>query len=171
MKMLKNNDNKINLKGPLAFIFLMGLVSLLSDMTHEGAKSILGAYLAFMGASAAAIGFISGFGEFLGYSLRLFTGFLADKTKKYWLITLIGYAIDLFAIPALALIPQNGWIYACILIIIQRTGKALKKPAKNTLVSFAASEVGQGKSFAILEFIDQIGAFSGPLILFFIISL
>lgn len=152
--------------GAMAFIILMGVISLFSDMTHEGARSILGEYLSLTGASAAAIGFISGFGELCGYSLRLLSGFLADKTKKYWPITIIGYAIQVVAIPLLALVPENGWIIAGSLIVAERIGKALKKPAKNTLVSFAASEVGQGKGFAYQEFLDQLGAFIGPVILF-----
>lgn len=150
----------------MAFIFLMGIVSLFSDMTHEGARSILGSYLSLVGASAAAIGFVSGIGEFIGYSLRLITGVIADKTKKYWLMTVIGYIVDVLAIPALALVPKNGWMLACAFIIIERAGKAIKKPAKDTILSFAASQAGAGKSFAIQEFLDQIGAFLGPVILF-----
>jgi MFS family permease len=150
----------------LAFIMLMGVVSMFSDMTHEGASSILGAYLSLAGASAAVIGFTSGLGEFVGYSLRLLSGILADKTKHYWTITIAGYVIDMAAIPALALVPKGGWILACMLIIIERAGKALKKPAKDTLVSFAASDVGAGKGFAIQEFLDQLGAFIGPVILY-----
>lgn len=134
--------------GALAFIFLMGVVSLFSDMTHEGARSILGEYLNLTGASAAAIGFVSGIGELCGYSLRLLSGYIADKSKKYWTLVIAGYAIQMLAIPALALIPENGWLYACGLVILERVGKAVKKPAKNTLVSFAASEVGVGKGFA-----------------------
>ena len=154
--------------GALAFIVLMGIVSLFSDMTHEGARSILGEYLSLTGASAASIGFISGFGELCGYSLRLLSGMLADKTKKYWVITIIGYMIQVVAIPALALVPGHGFVIAGALVICERIGKALKKPAKNTLVSFAASEVGQGKGFAWQEFLDQLGAFIGPVILFWI---
>ncbi|MEG1711226.1 MAG: MFS transporter [Clostridia bacterium] len=153
----------------MAFIILMAIVSLFSDMTHEGAKSILGVYLSLAGASAAVIGFVSGLGEFVGYSLRMVTGYLADKSKKYWLMTILGYAIDVFAIPLLALVPEGGWIVACSIIVIQRAGKAIKKPAKNTLVSFAASVSGQGKSFAVSEFLDQIGAFLGPIILFLVL--
>ncbi|MBQ5987638.1 MAG: MFS transporter, partial [Clostridia bacterium] len=149
----------------------MGVISLFSDMTHEGARSILGEYLDLAGASAATIGFVSGFGELCGYSLRMLSGFLADKTKKYWLLVILGYALQVLAIPALALIPQNGWVVACGLVILERIGKAVKKPAKNTLVSFAASEVGVGKGFAFLEFLDQLGAFIGPVILFLIVSL
>lgn len=161
-------DKKKTLQGAMAFIVLMGIVSLFSDMTHEGARSILGEYLNLTGASAAAIGFVSGIGELCGYSLRLLSGFLADKTKKYWTLVIAGYALQVLAIPALALVPENGWVLACGLVILERIGKAIKKPAKNTLVSFAASEVGTGKGFAYQEFLDQLGAFLGPVILFVI---
>lgn len=137
-------------------------------MTHEGARSILGEYLNLSGASAASIGFISGIGELCGYSLRLLSGFIADKTKKYWTFVIVGYTLQALAIPALALIPENGWILAAGLVITERIGKAIKKPAKSTLVSFAASEVGVGKGFAYQEFLDQLGAFLGPVILFLI---
>jgi len=133
----------------MAFIVLMGIVSLFSDMTHEGARSILGEYLNLAGASAATIGFVSGIGELCGYSLRLLSGFVADKTKKYWTLVIAGYALQVLAIPLLALVPQNGWIIACGLVITERIGKAVKKPAKNTLVSFAGNEVGIGKGFAL----------------------
>ena len=96
------------------------------------------------------------FGELCGYSLRILSGFIADKTKKYWTLVITGYALQVLAIPALALVPQNGWIIACGLVVLERVGKAIKKPAKNTLVSFAASEVGTGKGFAYQEFLDQL---------------
>lgn len=160
--------NKKIFLGAMAFIFLMGIVSMFSDMTHEGARSILGEYLNLAGASAATIGFVSGIGELFGYSLRLLSGFIADKTKKYWTLVIVGYSLQVLAIPALALIPENGWLIACSLVVFERVGKAIKKPAKNTLVSFAASEVGIGKGFAYQEFLDQLGAFLGPVILFII---
>lgn len=153
----------------LLFIVLMGLVSLLSDMTHEGARSIYGVFLSMTGASAAAIGFVSGFGELLGSALILVTGYIADKTHKYWLMTIIGYTINLLAIPALAFVPKNGWILACVLIFIERIGRAIRKPSKSTMVSFASKQLGEGKTFAILEFMDQIGAFLGPVMLFFVL--
>jgi MFS family permease len=163
-----NERTRKNLTGAFAFLTLMGIVSLFSDMTHEGARSILGEYLNLTGASAATIGFVSGVGELCGYSLRLLSGFVADRTKKYWALIIAGYALQVLAIPALALIPENGWVLACGLVILERIGKAIKKPAKNTLVSFAASETGVGKGFAYQEFLDQLGAFLGPVILFVI---
>ena len=137
-------------------------------MLHEGFAGISGAYLTLLGASPAAISFVSGLGTLIGYGLRFLTGYLADKTKKYWTLTITGYAIDLLFIPLLALVPENGWMLACGFLLIGKIGNAIKKPAKNTIVSFAAKEKGVGKSFAILEFVDQIGAFLGPTLLFLI---
>ncbi len=163
------NKNKRHIKPALAFVLMMGVVSMFSDMTHEGARSIYGVYLSLLGASAATIGFVSGLGEMIGYSFRLLTGVLADRFKKYWVMTFIGYVINMAAIPALALVSENGWIYACVLIVLERVGKAIRQPAKNTLVSFAATQIGAGKSFAIQEFLDQLGAFLGPVILFVVL--
>ena len=154
------------LSNSLIFIILFGIVSLFSDMTHEGASSLRGVYLSLLGASAGTIGFISGLGELVGYSLRYFFGKLTDKTHKYWEMTILGYVLDILAVPALALVGSDGWIYACGLLVIQRMGKAIKKPAKDTIMSFAASQEGAGKSFAIQEMLDQIGAFLGPFFLY-----
>lgn len=154
------------LSNSLIFIILFGIVSLFSDMTHEGASSLRGVYLSLLGASAGTIGFISGLGELVGYSLRYFFGKLTDKTHKYWQMTIFGYVLDILAVPALALVGSDGWIYACSLLVIQRMGKAIKKPAKDTIMSFAASQEGAGKSFAIQEMLDQIGAFLGPFFLY-----
>lgn len=159
------------LSAPMLFIILLGIVSLFSDVTHEGASSIRGAYLSLLGASAATIGFVSGLGELVGYSLRFVFGVLTDKTKKYWMMTLLGYTIDLLAVPALALVHEDGWIAACFLLVLERMGKAIKKPAKNTIMSFAASQEGAGKSFAIQEALDQIGAFLGPVLLYVVMLL
>lgn len=165
-----STDKRI-VKGALSFIFVMGIVSLFSDMTHEGARSVIGPFLSLTGASASTIGFVSGLGELCGYSLRLISGPLADRSGRYWTLVIIGYALQVLSIPLLAFVPENGWIVASSLIILERSAKALKKPAKNSLVSFASSEVGVGKGFAYLEVLDQLGAFIGPIIIFLMTSL
>ncbi len=161
-------NKKKKLSQAMLFIILFGIVSLFSDMTHEGASSIRGAYLSLMGASAAAIGFVSGLGELIGYSMRYVFGKLTDKTRRYWPMTILGYTLDILAVPALALVGEHGWIAACGLLIVQRMGKAIKKPAKDTIMSFAASQEGVGKSFGIQEVLDQIGAFLGPVLLYLV---
>lgn len=152
----------------MTFIILFGIVSLFSDMTHEGASSIRGAYLALLGASAGTIGFISGLGELIGYSMRYVFGKITDRTRKYWPMVIFGYILDILAVPALALVGEGGWIAAAALLVIQRMGKAIKKPAKDTIMSFAASQEGVGKSFGIQEMLDQIGAFLGPVFLYLV---
>ena len=154
----------------MTFILMFGMVSLFSDMTHEGAASMRGAYLSFLGASAATIGFVSGLGELVGYAMRYVFGAITDKTGKYWPMVIGGYVLDILAVPALALVGEHGWVAASALLIVQRMGKAIKKPAKDTIMSFAASREGAGKSFAIQEALDQIGAFLGPVLLFAVMS-
>lgn len=160
---------KIRMSQAMMFILMFGIVSLFSDMTHEGAASIRGAYLTLLGASAGVIGFVSGLGELIGYSMRYVFGKIADQTKRYWPMTVIGYVVDILAVPALALVGEHGWIAACVLLVIQRMGKAIKKPAKDTIMSFAAAQEGVGKSFGIQELLDQIGAFLGPVLLYLVL--
>ncbi|MGI6721994.1 MAG: MFS transporter [Anaerovoracaceae bacterium] len=174
MKKITQHDPsklKRHLSEAMVFLLLFGIVSLFSDMTHEGASSIRGVYLSMMGASAGVIGFISGLGELVGYSMRYVFGKLTDKTKKYWPMTIAGYVLDVLAVPALALVGRHGWIAACMLLVIQKMGKAIKKPSKDTILSFAASQEGAGKSFGIQELLDQIGAFLGPVLLYLVMLL
>lgn len=165
---MKTETSRKRLSQAMRFIILFGIVSLFSDMTHEGASSIRGAYLSLLGASAGAIGFASGLGELVGYSMRYLFGRLTDKTRQYWPMTIAGYVLDIIAVPALALVGEHGWVAACALLIIQRMGKAIKKPAKDTIMSFAASQEGTGKSFGLQELLDQIGAFLGPVLLYLV---
>lgn len=152
----------ISKKGALQFIMLLGVVSLFADMTYEGARSITGPYLALLGASATAVGFVAGFGELIGYALRLVSGYLCDRTRKYWLITLGGYTVNLLAVPLLAL--AGSWEMAAFLIVAERMGKAIRNPARDTMLSHAAQRIGGGWGFGIHEALDQIGAILGPLI-------
>ncbi len=166
---MKNKTEKRKMSAAMMFILLFGVVSLFSDMTHESASSIRGAYLSLLGASAGAIGFVSGLGELIGYSMRYVFGRITDKTKLYWPMTTLGYVLDIAAVPALALVGEHGWVAACALLLVQRMGKAIKKPAKDTIMSFAASREGVGKIFGIQEVLDQTGAFLGPVLLYVIL--
>ncbi len=146
----------------MLFIVLMGVVSLFADMTYEGARSITGPYLGMLGASAAAVGVIAGLGELLGYAVRLLTGYLSDRSKSYWAITITGYLINLLAVPALAL--ANRWDLAACLVVAERLGKGIRNPARDAMLSHATRMVGPGWGFGLHEALDQIGAVSGPLI-------
>jgi MFS family permease len=151
----------IQKKAAFKLILLFGLVSLFGDMVYEGARSVNGPYLKTLGANAAIVGLVAGLAEFLGYAVRLVAGYFADKTKAYWWFTFLGYGL-LISVPLLAL--TGIWQVAVIFIIIERLGKALRSPAKDTILSQATKQVGTGFGFAIAEVLDQIGAISGPLI-------
>lgn len=147
----------------LAFVVLLGIVSLFADMTYEGSRSIWGPFLGTLGATGAIVGIVAGVGELLGYLLRLFTGALADRTRRYWTITIIGYAINLLAVPALAL--AGNWPVAAGLVILERSGKALRTPARDAMLSYAAKDMGgAGWAFGLHEALDSIGAVLGPLL-------
>ena len=143
------------------FIILLGIVSLFGDVTYEGARSVTGPFLRTLGARPAVVGLVAGIGEFVGYGLRLGSGYLADRTKAYWPLTFVGYGL-LISIPLLAF--AGHWQLAAVLIILERMGKAIRSPARDTMLSYAAKGVGRGWGFAIHEALDQIGAIIGPVV-------
>jgi len=145
----------------LRFIIALGLVSFFADITYEGARSITGPLFKGLGASAAQVGFVTGFGEFCGFTLRLASGLLADRTRAYWTLTILGYSINVFAVPLLAF--AGNWPAAALLVIAERTGKSLRAPARDVLLSEAAHSVGQGWAFGLHAAMDQTGAVIGPL--------
>ncbi|KTC91567.1 MFS transporter [Fluoribacter dumoffii] len=147
----------------LKFIILTGFVSLFADMTYEGSRSITGPYLALLGANAAAVGFVSGFGELLGYVLRMVSGYLTDRTRKYWTITILGYTCNLLAVPLLAI--ADYWWIAAALIITERIGKGIRTPARDAMLAHAGHRQGMGWAFGLHQALDQTGAMLGPLIL------
>ena len=152
---------------PWRAILGFGTVSLAADMVYEGARSITGPLLAGLGASALLVGLITGAGEAVALLLRLVSGPLADRTARYWSLTIGGYALTAVCVPLLAVTPLiggAGLAVAAALIVTERVGKAIRSPAKSALLAEAAGAVGRGRGFAVHKALDQIGAFAGPLL-------
>lgn len=149
-------------KSATVFVVLLGIVSLFADMTYESARSITGPFLVLLGASATVVGITAGFGELLGYALRFVSGRIADRTGKYWTVTISGYLLNLLAVPALAL--AGNWQLAISLIFLERIGKAMRNPPRDAMLSFVSERMGRGWGFALHEAMDQTGATVGPLI-------
>jgi MFS family permease len=155
-------EKKVNKKKiAFEFILLFGLISSLGDITYEGARSVYGNYLEFLGAGALTIGIVTGFGEFLGYAVRFISGYIIDKTGNSWIVTILGYSM-LISVPLLAL--AGNWQIATLFIILERIAKAIRSPGKDTMLSHAAKHFGTGIGFGISEALDQIGGIIGPLI-------
>lgn len=147
----------------LSFVLLMGVVSLLADMVYEGGRSISGPYLAFLGASGTVVGLAAGAGELIAHGMRLIFGYLSDRTRRYWAFTIAGYGLTALVVPALAL--AGNWQIAVLLLTLERISKALRSPAKDTLLSYATKSIGHGKGFGLHEALDQVGAVAAPLLL------
>lgn len=145
-----------------AFVLTMGAVNLFGDMTYEGGGAMNGQFMASLGASAAIVSICAGLGEFLGYSLRSVSGYIADRTGRYWLVTLVGYFINLFAVPAMAL--AQNWQAAALLVLSERVGRAIRKPTVEAMLSYTTGKHGRGWVYAVNTALDETGATIGPLI-------
>jgi MFS family permease len=154
--------SKPDRRAAFRFIVALGFVSLFADMTYEGAHSVIGPLLKDLGASATQVGIIAGLGEMIAASLRYFSGKLADKTRAYWTITTLGYFLNLVVVPGLAF--AGSWQAAALLVVAERTGKSLRGPARDVLLSEATEVVGHGSGFGLHAAMDQTGAVLGPLL-------
>jgi MFS family permease len=159
---------KLDAKRILRFVAIMGIVNLFADMTYEGARGVVGAFLGHLGASGAIIGAAAGGGELAGYAIRSVSGAIADRTGRYWLNAWVGYAINVLCVPALAL--AGSWPAAVGLMIGERVGRGIRKPVIASVLSEAGHEIGRGWVFGLNEALDQIGATVGPLIVAFAIA-
>ncbi len=154
---------------PWSFVLALGLVSMLADMVYEGARSIIGPYLATLGASAAVVGAAAGAGEFIGYGLRVVSGYLVRRRGNYWTWTILGYVLTVLSVP---LIGVTGALAPALLLYgTERLGKAVRSPAKDTLLSHASTSTGRGRAFGVHQAMDQLGAVIGPLMLAAILSM
>lgn len=155
--------------GPWRFVLWFGTVSLLADFVYEGARSVTGPLLASLGASALVVGVVTGAGEAAALGLRLVSGPMADRTRRFWGLVIAGYALTVVSVPLLGVV---GALWAaCALVIAERVGKAVRSPAKDTLLSHATAATGRGRGFAVHEAMDQVGALVGPLLVAGVLTL
>lgn len=155
------SDRSTRIRDASRLILLLGIVSLFADATYESARSVLGPYLAVLGANGVVVGMIAGSGELIGYGLRVGSGYVADRTGRYWGLSLIGFALNMAAVPLLAL--TGRWESVAALNFLERSGKAIRNPPRDAILSHAADHVGRGWGFGLQEALGQIGAVIGPL--------
>lgn len=157
-----DTKKRFNLSPAIIVIILFGMISMLGDILYEGARSANSQYFNLIGINAAQVGLVFGIGEFLGYGLRLLSGVASDRSGNYWLFLFLGYGM-LIVVPLIGF--TQSWPILVILILMERIGKALRNPAKDTIVSSVAeNQVGTGFAFGLQEALDQLGAFLGPMI-------
>jgi predicted MFS family arabinose efflux permease len=155
-------EKQFDKRSATAFIVAFGIVSLFADMAYEGMRGLNGPFLATLGASGVAVGVIAGGGELAGYVIRLLSGRVVQRTGAYWPIAIGGYALTMMAVPLMAFV--FDWRAAALLVVLERTGKAIRNPATSTMQARAGDHIGQGWAFGLQEALDQTGAIIGPLI-------
>jgi MFS family permease len=156
-------------RSALQFVLIIGIANFFADFTYEGARAIIGPFLGSLGASAAIIGFVAGLGELMGYGLRSVSGYFADKSHRHWAFALVGYAVNMLAVPALAL--ATRWPLAATLVVAERTGRGIRKPTVEAMLSYAGKSIGAGWVFGLNEALDQAGATIGPLLMALVLYL
>src|SRR6266576_1552741 len=156
-------------RSALHFVVIIGIANFFADFTYEGARGIIGPFLGSLGASAAIVGFVAGLGELMGYGLRSVSGYFADKSHKHWAFAFLGYAVNMFAVPALAL--AGRWPLAASLVVAERAGRGIRKPTVEAMLSYAGKSIGAGWVFGLNEALDQAGATVGPLLMALILYL
>ena len=153
----------------LRFVLIIGIANFFADFTYEGARGIVGPFLGSLGASAAMVGFVAGLGELMGYGLRSVAGHFADKSHRHWAFAFVGYAVNMLAVPGLAL--ATRWPLAATLVVAERTGRGIRKPTVEAMLSYAGKSIGAGWVFGLNEALDQAGATVGPLLMALILYL
>ena len=156
-------------RSALQFVVIIGIANFFADFTYEGARAIVGPFLDSLGASAAIVGFVAGLGELMGYGLRSVSGYFADKSRRHWGFAFAGYAVNMLAVPALAL--AGRWPVAASLVVAERAGRGIRKPTVEAMLSYAGKSIGAGWVFGLNEALDQAGATVGPLLVALILYL
>src|SRR5438552_3396531 len=150
-------------RSALHFVLIIGIANFFADFTYEGARGVVGPFLGSLGATAAVVGFVAGLGELMGYGLRSVSGYFADKSHRHWAFAFLGYAVNMLAVPALAL--AGSWPLAAGLVVSERVGRGIRKPTVEAMLSYAGKSIGAGWVFGLNEALDQAGATIGPLLM------
>ncbi|MFX0149884.1 MAG: MFS transporter, partial [Candidatus Hodarchaeota archaeon] len=149
-----------NTKGWLSGnVVLLGLVSFFADVSGEMMTPVLPLFIAALGGSSLVIGFIGGFGDAVANIMKVFSGYLADKTGKRRRLIAIGYGIPFFA--KLGIGFSNAWQQVLVLKPTERLGKGIRGAPRDSLLADSVSFESRGKAFGFHRMMDTAGAILG----------
>lgn len=143
-------------------IWVLGIVSLLMDVSSEMIHALLPLYLVVgLGASALAVGVIEGIAEATALIVRVFSGALSDRLGQRKWLAAAGYGLAAVTKPVFPLAPSVGWLFAAR--FVDRIGKGIRGAPRDALIADIAPPDLRGASFGLRQSLDTIGAFLGPL--------
>ena len=114
-------------------VLLLGLVSFFADVSGEMMTPVLPLFIAALGGSGVVVGFIGGLGDAVANIVKIFSGYIADRTGRRKELIAIGYGIPFFAKLGIGL--SNSWEQVLILKPTERLGKGIRGAPRDSLLA------------------------------------
>lgn len=150
-------------------VWILGFVSLLTDISTEMIHSVLPLFLvSTLGANLMTVGWIEGIAESTASVLKVFSGALSDYLGRRKGLAVVGYGISSVVKPLFALATSPIWVL--IARFGDRVGKGIRVAPRDALVADVTNEASRGAAYGLRQSLDTIGAFTGPLIAFLLMS-
>jgi MFS family permease len=158
------------LRGITGTVVILGVISLLTDMSSEMIMPLRLIFLVqVLGTPLTLAGLIEGIAEGATSILKVVSGRLADRFPDRRQLVIGGYTVSNLAKPLLALVTQ--WPIALGLVLIERTGKAVRGSPRDAMIADAVEPEVRGKAFGFHRSFDTLGAAIGPLIAILLLTL
>jgi MFS family permease len=147
-------------------IVFLGLVSFFTDLSTEMVYPLIPLYLASMGATPILMGVIEGVSESLASLLKVYSGYVTDKSQRKKALAFWGYTSSLFY--KFALIFASSWTGILVARVVDKIGKGIRTSPRDVLISESVDKGNMGKAFGIHKALDELGSALGILITFFV---
>lgn len=147
-------------------VLMLGMVSLLTDISAEMVATVLPLYLVFsLGASPLVLGAIDGTYRGAAAIVQVFSGFVSDRWHRHKEVATTGYGLS--AVCKVALVALGSSIGAIgAVVAVDRIGKGIRTAPRDALISLSSSKAGLATAFGVHRAMDSAGAMLGPLIAF-----
>jgi len=143
-------------------VWVLGIVSLLTDMSSEFIHSLLPVFMAgTLGASALMIGLIEGAAEGLALATKVFSGYLSDVLGRRKPLVVLGYGLAALTKPLFPLAGSVHWVLGARLL--DRVGKGIRGAPRDALIADVTPKEVRGAAFGMRQSLDTVGGFAGPL--------
>lgn len=150
-------------------IILLGITSLLTDISSEMVYPLLAIFLSTtLGASPWIIGLIEGIAESIASLLKVFSGYLSDKSQKRKPLAILGYGSSTFG--KIFLYIATSWWWVLLSRVIDRFGKGIRNAPRDALIADSSAKERRGRAFGLHRTMDTLGAATGVLIAYYLLT-
>src|SRR5262249_42944184 len=150
-------------RGISSTVVVLGAVSLLTDMSSEMIAPLRMIFLVqILGTPLLVAGIIEGVAEGATSLLKITSGRLADRFSRRRELVIAGYSVSNLSKPLLAF--ATTWPIALGLILLDRSGKAVRGAPRDAIIADAVAPKHRGKAFGFHRGADTLGAAVGPLL-------